>query len=190
MGVLFAARIVFGIAYGFIFSVLPMYLGEISSDKVRGYVTTWMVVKGQLGLLFTYSIGPYVSISTMAWLGLITPTLFIVTFIWLPETPYYLLGKNNEAAARHSLERLRGHTNIDAELNRMRAAVKESQENRGTFKELLAKENRRGLIIIFGLAVVQFLSGSSVIMDYSQVIFAKIQSNLEAHEISIVQFHL
>lgn len=186
LATLLAGRIFFGFSYGFIYSVLPIYLGEIASDQVRGYVSTWLIVMGKSGVVFVFSVAPFVSIPTMAWIGLISPIAFVVTFMWLPESPYFLLGQNRQIEARQSLQRLRRHSDVEDELHRMDLAVRRSQENRGTFRELLAIENRRSLVIIFGLATMQYLCGNSAIMDYSQTIFSKIHSSLEAHEISIV----
>lgn len=52
-----------------------------------------------------------------------------------------------------------------------------------SFKELLSKDNRKGLVVI---TFLEFFSGNNVIQDYSQTIFSKIESNLQPEEISII----
>lgn len=164
-----------------------MYLGEISSDKIRGGITIMLTVMVKFGILFTYSIGPYVSFRTLPWINLGVPILFLVLIFWVPETPYFLLDKNRRAEAEACLIRLRGHTNVQSELNTMEEAVKKAQENTGTFRELFYKRgNRRALIIIIGLTSIQILCGSQSIIAYSETIFKKIDSGLEPSHISII----
>lgn len=96
----------------------------------------------------------------MAWLALIPVALFLASSFWLPETPYFYLGKNRKKEARQSVMRLRsGQLSVDEELIYMEVAVQISQEIEGTFGKLLnTKGNRRGLNIILGLGVVQQVS--------------------------------
>lgn len=182
---LLVARICFGIAYTFIFPI-PIYLGEISSDIIRGYSITTMLVMGRLGLLFMFSVAPYLSISTMAWVAMAPPLLFLLTFIWMPESPYYLIGKDKNEEARIVLVKLRGHDDVDNELERIVTSVKLSKESQGTFRELISPDNRKGLVNLFVLVAVSFLSGYTAIQDYSQSIFSKIQNDLEPHVVSII----
>lgn len=184
--VLYISRICAGLSLGFGYTVLPIYLGEISSDKIRGSIGTLLAVMMKLGILYAYAIGPYVSIPNMAWLAIIPPALFAVTFVWLPESPYYLLGKDQRTAARHSLERLRGHKNVEPELDRMDAAVKKSRENRGHFREVLASDNRMIITIVLVLGIIQHVCGGHAVIGYAQTIFDKIKSDLRGSEASIV----
>lgn len=183
---LFVARTLFGFSYGFVYTVLPIYLGEIASDRIRGFLTTMQPVMSKCGVLYVFAIAPYVSLATMAWIALIPPVLFVVTFMWSPESPYYCLGKNKSVDAFNHLCKLRGHKAVGPELSRMDAAVRLSETNQGTFKELMALANRRSLIIIFGMAAIAPLSGSSAITDYSQTIFSKIDSSLSPSSASVL----
>lgn len=185
--VIYVSRVLSGLAYGIGYSVLPMYLGEIASDRIRGSISTLMYVMAKFGIMYAYAVGPYVSVRLMAWLAMIPATIFVATFIWLPESPYYLLGKNEKENARKSLTRLRQHTDVDDELDKMAVAVKKSQENKGTFNELFFnKGNRMSLIIIIGLAIAQQMCGSPVTMSYSQTIFELVGSTLGASESTII----
>lgn len=172
---LYVARILWGITLGIVHSVvLPMYLGEIGSDKIRGSISIILGVMGKTGIFFMYAVGPFVTIFTMAWIQLIPLAIFLLIFFWLPESPYYLLGKNRRNDALNSLCRLRGHENVEDELSRMDALVKRSQDSTAGFKEIFAMENRRGLIIIFGLSTAIILTGTEAILSFSQLIFDKI----------------
>jgi len=187
IALIYVSRILSGLAYGTAYSVLPMYLGEIASNRIRGAISTILTVMAKFGILYAYSIGPYVSVRLMAWLAIIPAGIFIATFIWLPESPYYLLVKNERDKAKISLSRLRQRDDVDEELERMSVAVKKTQENKGTFQELFFdKANRMSLIIIIGLAAAQQLCGSQAIIAYSETIFQRVGSTLGASESAIV----
>lgn len=168
------------------YSVIPMYLGEIASDKVRGSITTLLTVMAKSGILYVFSIGPYVSMYTMAWIGLVPSIIFYATFIWLPESPYYLLGKNRNEDAFKSLSRLRGHTGVEDELKCMEIAVRKSEESKGNLVALFSSGNRRAIIIALGIACIQQLCGSQAVIAYSETIFNKVGSGLGSSEASII----
>lgn len=187
IALIYVSRVLSGLAYGTAYSILPMYLGEIASDRIRGSISTLLTVMAKLGILYAYSIGPYVSVRLMAWLAIIPAGIFVSTFIWLPESPYYLIGKNEQENAKKSLSRLRQRDDVDEELERMSVAVQKSQENKGTFHELFFnKGNRMSLIIIMGLAIAQQLCGSQAVIAYSETIFKRVGSTLGASESTII----
>lgn len=178
---IYVSRILSGLSYGLGYSIMPMYLAEISSDRVRGSVSTLMSVMVKVGLLISYSVGPYVSFRVMAWISLTYPIVFVLTFWWLPESPYHLLAHKKRAEAAVSLARLRGQHGrrtdlVAAELDAMAESVRQSTECTATYRQLFV-DYGRSLIIILGLGAVQQLSGSQTIIAYSQTIFERIGSD-------------
>ncbi|XP_059612694.1 uncharacterized protein LOC132259159 [Phlebotomus argentipes] len=184
--VLYASRLFCGTTYGMAYAAMPMYLGEISSDKIRGSIGTLLTVMAKFGILYAYAIGPYVSISLLAWILMILPVLFVATFIWLPESPYFLLLKDRHEAAEKSLRWLRKSEDVSEELKRMDGAVKKAKENRGTVRELFTRGNRRSVIICWGMAAAQQLCGSQAVIAYSQQIFEQVSSGLGGSESAII----
>lgn len=138
------------------------------------------------GILFVYAVGPYVSVKVLAWILFALPIIFIVVFVWLPESPYYLLDKERTEDARSSLQWLRGNDAIEEELERMKVAIAKAKQNKGTFKELLNRGNRRSLIIALGLGACQQLCGSQAVIAYAQSFFEEIGSDLGASESAII----
>lgn len=183
---LLMGRVCFGTAITFIFMAMPIYLGEIASDCIRGFSITTLLVMNRLGILFMFSVAPYLTISTMAWIAMVPSLVFIVTFTWMPESPYFLIGKNKRGQARRELVRLRGHDEVDGELEKIVKTVMRSLEKRGSIRELASPENRKGLVNLFALTFVLIISGTNAIQDYSQYIFAKMDHNLQPHKISMI----
>ncbi|XP_058066098.1 facilitated trehalose transporter Tret1-like [Anopheles bellator] len=186
VAVLFVSRALSGISYGMAYSSMPLYLGEIASDRIRGSIGTLLTVMAKTGILLEYSIGPYVGYTTLAWISIAFPAIFFGLFMWLPESPYYLLAKQRTELAEKNLRWLRRSNDVEGELKMMQAAVERSQQNRGTFRDLLNRGNRRSLIIILGLGALQQLCGSQAVIAYSQQIFDQVNIGLEAHESSII----
>lgn len=163
-----------------------MYLGEIASDFIRGSIGTLMTVMAKTGILFVYAIGPYVSVSVLAWILFALPIIFLGVFVWLPESPYYLVHKQRSDEAKKSLQWLRGNDDIDQELEQMKVAIEKSKQNKGTFKELLSPGNRTSLIIVLGLGACQQLCGSQAVIAYAQSFFEEVGSDLGSSESSII----
>lgn len=161
-----------------------MYLGEISSDAVRGSITTFITVMTKAGILLAYSVGPYVSFQKLAIILMLPPIIFIISFIWLPESPYFLFSKNRDEEARKSLIWLRNGSLMDEE--KIKLAVELSAENKGNIKSMLTKGNIKGLYIVLGLLTCGSLCGSQAIIGYAETIFKEVGGDLGASETSIV----
>ncbi|XP_053674258.1 facilitated trehalose transporter Tret1-like [Anopheles nili] len=187
IGMMYAARLLHGVGYGLAYSVTPIYLGEISSDRVRGSIGVLVTVMAKLAFLFEYSVGPYVGFRALAWISLALPVGFIVLFFWMPETPYFLLARNNQSGAAESLRWLRRGAAIEEELARMQKLVLDSKQKGNPLKQLLlAPANKKSLVIILILSLGMQLTGINAILGYSQTIFSRLALPLTAAQLSIV----
>lgn len=176
-----------GSAIGYSFVVLPVYITEISSAHIRGYLGILQTVTCKIGMLLMYGVGPFLSIQSMAWLCTIPVCLFLSIYFWLPESPYHLLATDQYAAAKASLQKLRCSAAVNAELEQMEASVKESKQNEGTYRELFCNRRyRRSIIIGMGLSGLVELSGSQIVLQYAQTIFATLNTNLDSGHASII----
>lgn len=192
---IYAARFLSGFTFGLCLCVMPMYLGEISSPSIRGRLTTLLTMVNKIGVLATFSVGPFVSVRALASMCLLPSLVFFVASFWLPESPYWLLCVQRLPQATETLRRIRGGAAGDntaddaiaAELHAMQAAVGRAQANRGTPRELFRTHgHRRALGIILALAAIQMLCGSGAILSYAQIIFAEMRVGLQASEVAIV----
>lgn len=62
-----------------------------------------------VGFLMSYIIGPGTSYLEFIAVLAAVPLFCILIFVWVPETPYHLLNKNQKQEALKSLEWLRGY---------------------------------------------------------------------------------
>ncbi|KAJ8930370.1 hypothetical protein NQ314_016834 [Rhamnusium bicolor] len=151
---MFVGRFLAGAADGLSFTAVPMYLGEIAEPEIRGLLASICPVCIVIGILLINIFGAYLALDMVAFIGTILPILLLIIFPWMPESPYFYLMKGNVEEARKSLQSFRGVEDVNAELNRMFKAVKEQNENKGSFFQLFTvKSNRKGMIITLGLCV-------------------------------------
>lgn len=190
---LFVARIFFGFAYGCVYTLMPVYLSEIASDRVRGSLMTISTIQIKSGFLFVFAVAPFVSVRTMALIAMLPCVLFVITFAcWAPDSPYHLLAEGRRIEAQLVLRRLRGRQNVDADMAVIEAALQTAatetmmKKSAGFAELLLQPAQRRALIIGCCTALILPMCGSTAINDYSQIIFAKIDWELSAVYASIV----
>ncbi|XP_046744768.1 facilitated trehalose transporter Tret1-2 homolog [Diprion similis] len=182
----YVARVISGLAGGITWTIIPIYLGEIAEDRIRGGLGVTTAIMLNLGLVMAYSIGPWVSKPLLAALGAVIPVVFLLMFTWMPETPYFYMMKDKPNLARKSLEWLRGTTDVDQEVEVVRKNVEFDLQNSWTLKELFTdKGNRKAFLIMIGLLTAQELSGVVVISSYSTSILSQVGSGITS-SISVI----
>ncbi|XP_044732189.1 facilitated trehalose transporter Tret1-2 homolog isoform X2 [Chrysoperla carnea] len=168
---LITARFVAGFATGCIFTMLPMYIGEISDPDIRGSLSNGQMVMFDVGSLFFYSVAPWISIKLMALIGSIFPLIFFATFFFMPESPYYYLMKEDPQKAKESLKRLRGVRNIKESDFQELIKSMEIENTQSSKWSDLCNSYLKGLIIVLGLKTLQIMSGVYAILTYAELIF-------------------
>ncbi|OWR44135.1 facilitated trehalose transporter Tret1-like [Danaus plexippus] len=183
---LYVARMFSGLGYGIVYTVAPMYTGEIATNEVRGALSTLITLLNKVGILGQYCIGPFVSMRTLAGINLILPITFVITFIFLPESPYYYLKFERSERAENSLRRLRTG-DIRLELKNIEVSVQEDMKNKGTWCDLISEAtNRKALWISLGVFTIQQLCGSAAVVAYAQEIFATTETKIQPYQESII----
>ncbi|XP_046987456.1 facilitated trehalose transporter Tret1-like [Schistocerca americana] len=168
-GMLLAARAIGSLGGGPIITALPVFLCEIADTDVRGTLIVIHYFLMQCGYLLVYSIGPYLSVTTVALICASIPIIFVLTFIWMPESPYFFLKQRREAEAVKCLERFKGQLTRDElkfELESMYQATREKQQSKGKLKDMS--------------------SGSIALTTYTTYIFEKSGSELDSNISSII----
>ncbi|KAG8272037.1 hypothetical protein J6590_050942, partial [Homalodisca vitripennis] len=100
-------RAMAGVSNGIAFTVVPVYIAEISEDAVRGFLNTQGHIAFSSGSLLVYSIGPFVSYAALHYMMLGMCLLFFLLFFYLPDSPHSLVIKHEVTRARETLVWLR-----------------------------------------------------------------------------------
>lgn len=171
---LLCGRIMLGVAGGAFCVSAPQYSSEIAEKQIRGIVGTFFQLLVNVGILFVYVIGAFWSVFWSSVACAVIPLLFGLSFIFMPESPVYLVIEKREVDAVKSFKWLRGGDyNPFVEINDLKKEIEENQIANVPFREMLKKRaTKRALVIGFGLMIFQQFCGINVVIFNSTTIFS------------------
>eukprot|EP00092_Neocalanus_flemingeri_P039778 GFUD01043318.1.p1 GENE.GFUD01043318.1~~GFUD01043318.1.p1 ORF type:complete len:517 (+),score=77.81 GFUD01043318.1:119-1669(+) len=178
--ILLVGRLIVGAAIGIASTVVPVYISEAAPMHLRGTLTVsynTLVVAGQF--IATLVCGAFANVD-QGWrwmLGLagVPAVLQFVGFMFMPESPRWLLSKGKEDKARDVLKYIRpANYDVDGEIRDIQENIKNDGDV-GNFFQVGARvmnhqPTRRALILGCSLMVFQQISGINTIMYYSATV--------------------
>lgn len=174
------ARFAGGLAIGGASMLSPLYIAEISPEKIRGRLVALYQLAIVVGILVVFLVNLQIQrLGDEAWnvetgwrwmfATLAIPSvLFCAFMLAVPESPRWLMKAGRRAEARSILERVAGAATAEREVAQIEAALRQEE---GRWSELLAPGYRRALLIGMLLAVFGQFSGINAIMYYGPEIF-------------------
>ncbi|MGL5471997.1 MAG: MFS transporter, partial [Shewanella sp.] len=105
---LLIGRFFLGLAGGAFCVSAPQYSSEISEKEIRGVTGTFFQLLVNVGILFVYVIGAYLSVFWMSLISGVIPIIFGLIFFFMPESPVYLVLEKRETEAVKTYQWLRG----------------------------------------------------------------------------------
>lgn len=170
---LYVGRFVGGIAVGAFSVAIPPYVEDIAEKQQLKTLASFYHVHFSCGVLFGYIIGLIENSSWISVLSASVPIAFFIAFIFLPESPAYLMSQGKAPEAKAALRYYRGIDNdIDGEIKALREFLRNSAKNRVTFKELFCtRATIKALVVSFGLMIFQQLCGIFAVLFYAKKIF-------------------
>ncbi|VVC96024.1 unnamed protein product [Leptidea sinapis] len=188
MGLLIAGRILWGVSVGMVFTISPMYCAEIATDDSRGALGSFLQLFITLGFLLVYGIGPFISYSAVAYVGVAFVAVFAILFFFMPESPTYHLLKGDRAAAADCLATIRGRSRagVEAELSLMESEVKASMAKTATIADVFRGSNFKAFYISCALVFFQQFSGINAVLFYMTDIFDASGSSIESSIATII----
>ncbi|XP_050310868.1 solute carrier family 2, facilitated glucose transporter member 8-like [Anthonomus grandis grandis] len=165
VGYIYLARFLAGLAGDTAFVAAPMYIAEVADQKIRGFLSSIIYLMMLAGVLLVYCVAPFVPIWVPCVIGICFNALTLATFPFMPESPYYLLYKNQPGAAKLALRKLRPDGNPESEIQEISAAVERQKSEKGRPRDLISvPSNLRALVIMVWLNGSQHMSGISVML--------------------------
>lgn len=183
----YVARLVMGLTVGGVFSLVPIYAGEVSDKDMRSIMGSLVSCAVCGGLLFSYSVGPYVDVMVLNLMLAVFAAVFLVLFAFLgEEVPHYYIIINEEDMAKEALQRLRNEDDdIEGEFNEIQTKYKE--ECRGSFRDVFSSKGLiKSFITSIGLLTFQTFSGINVVLFYGQTIFQNVGTNFSPEICTII----
>lgn len=96
---MFFTAFIGGFCCSIVSSVVQVYISEIASPDIRGFLSAIQKIAGHFGILISYLLGAVLDWRQLAMLVSVAPMMLFVTVIYIPETPSFLVlrGRDEEA---------------------------------------------------------------------------------------------
>ncbi|XP_050681830.1 facilitated trehalose transporter Tret1-like isoform X2 [Leptidea sinapis] len=185
---LYVGRFVGGLAVGAFSVAIPPYVEDIAEDNLRPALANFYHVHFACGILFGYIIGMVHSTSWLSMLCASVPVAFFIAFIFLPESPTYLITQGKYVEAKTALRYFRGIDNdVDSEIKVLKEFIRSHGRNKVTIKQLLSSRTTiKALVVSYGLMIFQQLSGIFPILFNAEKIFKSFSISLNPPSAAII----
>ncbi|MDO9262056.1 MAG: sugar porter family MFS transporter [Flavobacteriaceae bacterium] len=171
------ARIIGGVGIGAAILIAPIYIAEIAPPKQRGSLVSLNQLNIVIGISIAYFSNYFlkdIEVDSWRWmLGVeIVPALFyFVTLFTVPESPRWLINRKNKTdKAQKILARIGGKEYAETTTQEI-INHKNLNIEKGTYADFFSKKMNTILIIAFGLAFFQQITGINAIFYYAPTIF-------------------
>jgi len=169
-------RIVAGLAVGSASMLAPIYIAEISPAKHRGKLVAlnvFAIFLGQFTAFFSnFLLRDVGGVDNWRWMiGIqVVPSAVLLVFLFfIPESPRWLVEKNQRSKALKTLLKLGDNRNANADLEEIIHSVEETYQ--GKLKDLFIPRMFKLLLIGIMIGIFQQITGINVIMYYAPTIF-------------------
>ncbi|XP_033214124.1 facilitated trehalose transporter Tret1-like [Belonocnema kinseyi] len=189
---LFVSRMMLSVGMMGTFAFLPLYIGEIAAENIRGRFLIFDKICANFGSFLTSIAGSFLAYNSMNLVMISIPIIAILHFPLMEETPYYYLMKGREKEAIETLMKLSGENRVEmvrANTERMKNAIREGRDSKKTSViELFSdRGSRRALMIKMIAEITYIFSGYHAIQTYAQEIFSNSGSSLApGHSVMIM----
>lgn len=186
-----AGRIIGGVAVGFAILVAPIYIAEVAPPQKRGWLVSFNQLLIVIGLSSAYFVNyfilklvedPQTNWRWMLGVEAIPAVMYFLLIMLIPESPRWLIMKNRADKARATMCKIGGREYAELEYENIVRSLTQKVPigNMAQAKEFFGKNMRTVLIIGFGLAIFQQVSGINSILYYAPMIFETAGSGREA----------
>ncbi|KAK4874421.1 hypothetical protein RN001_013781 [Aquatica leii] len=181
------ARFFCGMANGGVCVISPMYMSEISDVSFRATLGSFFEFLIYVAVVFVAICGAYVDYITLTiTVGTLCFVLSII-FIFLPESPTYLMKINKRDEAEKSVMfYFNDAGDVTQALNEIQNNLESKHHQLGLRQALRSKAVVRGLVASVGLTLFQKFSGIDCVLFYTVNIFQVTDTGLDAYTSSII----
>lgn len=198
--ILLFGRLIVGMAIGLASTVCPMYVAEVAPSNIRGSLVTLnvtFITIGQLAAAVTAGAFSYDHENGWRWMLAIAGIPAIIQFfgfMFMPESPRWLIRHQRDDDALAALKRIRGHKNpyVVREFEKIRHNQLELQVQEDRRKEqkrniivaiMRKTATRRALFVGCLLMAFQQLAGINTVMYYTATIIE--MSGVQSQSIAV-----
>lgn len=183
-----AYRILGGLAVGAASVMAPAYISEIAPAEYRGALATTQQIAIILGLFLSF-LSNYLLANVsgsaesilwwdfetwrwMFWIEIIPASVFLISLLFIPQTPRFLVAKEKKEQAASILNKLYGQHAAISKLGEIESSL--TKDHQPSLRDLVEKQTGKLKPIIWvgmGLATFQQLVGINVVFYYGAVLW-------------------
>ncbi len=171
------ARIIGGIGIGGAILIAPIYIAEIAPPSLRGSLVSFNQLNIVIGISVAYFSNYFlVHSSEDSWrwmLGIeaIPAAVYFFSLFMVPKSPRWLILKMNEVkTAGHILQKIGGEEYARYTVEEIQSS-QDIKEEKGILTDLFKNKYATIMIIAFGIAFFQQITGINAIFYYAPTIF-------------------
>ncbi|EDW03491.1 facilitated trehalose transporter Tret1 [Drosophila grimshawi] len=197
---LYVARVCTGLTGGGIFIVLPMFIGEIADNSIRGRLCSLCSLAMNLGILSGFIISSYVPYHIIPRVVILLPLCYLLLATRYPEVPQQLMRRGRIEDAERSLKY---YWNCDGpapskeaeracqkQFNEMRESLlqqgKESSNDGLTVADFCNKRALKAIMTGIVLMIANMFTGTFAFINYMSTIFERVHTQLEPNTNTII----
>nr|CAI5838861.1 unnamed protein product [Callosobruchus analis] len=175
--VIYGARFAMGLGLNMAYVAMPMYVGEISHKNIRGLLSSFTFIFMLLGVLIIYCVGGYTPYYVPPTISVVLLVIQFVGFIFMPESPYYLLSNGRDEEAKASLTKFRNGVGVEEEFKEMIEVYEHSKTEKGRIQDIfLVKSYRKAILTMIFLNLAQLLSSYEILLMNLHIILEDARS--------------
>lgn len=171
---LIAGRVIIGLAVGMVNFVIPLYLSEISPQKIRGMLVSLFQLAITAGILFSYLINRIFALTEYNWRWMLLSGLFpalvlLIGISFLGDTPRWLISKKREKEAQKIFETIAPESDASEKVKEIKSTlnIKTEKTSKGVFQSWMIMP----VIVGVGMMFMQICTGINTIIYYTTTIF-------------------
>lgn len=186
--ILLVGRFLLGISGGAFCVAAPTYTAEIAQSDIRGTLGSYFQLMMVIGILFVYVVGAFASVFALSIICGVIPLIFGGIFVFMPETPLYLISKGRKEEAAKSLKWLRGSEyDYSEELAELQQQHEEEKGNKVSIGQALKRRaTKKAIVISLGLMFFQQMSGINAVIFFTGDIFEAANTGIPAYAATII----
>lgn len=168
-------RMLVGIAVGMVTFVVPLYLSEISPQKIRGMMVSLFQLAITAGILLSYLIGRIFALSEYNWRWMLASGVFpaiimLIGILFLHDTPRWLIKKGREEEAKEVFLSLEPDIDVDERIREVKSTLETSSQT-NNMKSVFKRWMLLPILVGVGVMFMQICTGINTIIYYTTTIF-------------------
>ncbi|KAH0956781.1 hypothetical protein HN011_009731 [Eciton burchellii] len=182
------ARFIVGIGVGASCVLVPTYISEIAEVSTRGMLGTMFQLFLTIGILLSFVLGAVLTYTAFAIICALIVIGFLAAFLWMPESPVWLVNQKRNSEATSAMTVLRGGLyDPSEELAEMQREAEQAASNKSSVFDLVrTSAARKALLILLCSMLFQQLSGINGVIFYTVSIFKASGSSMPADLASVI----